>query len=192
MKTITSLLILITAVILISCEGPVGPPGRDGLDGLDGIDAEMGTAVEVYGDFTPQNDYLLYYAFEDYNITVYDGDAVFVYILWEQAETNTGGTTDVWRLLPQTVVLNDGILQYNYDFTTADLQIFLEGTTNFNNLLPAETDNQVFRIVVLPAVLAQDKSIDVTNFDAVLKSMNKNLNSIQKINPSLNQAIELN
>lgn len=192
MKTITSLLFLITAIILTSCEGPVGPPGRDGLDGLDGIDAEMGTAVEVYGDFTPQNDYLLYYAFGDYDITVYDGDAVLVYILWEQAETNDGGVTDVWRLLPQTVVLNDGILQYNYDFTTTDLQIFLEGTTDFNNLLPAETDNQVFRIVVLPAVLAQDKSIDVTDFNSVLKSMNKNLNFIQKINPSLKPSIELN
>ena len=185
MKTITSLLFLITAIILTSCEGPIGPPGRDGLDGLDGADAEMGAAVEVYGDFTPQNDYLLYYAFEDYDITVYDGDAVLVYILWEQAETNDGALTDVWRLLPQTVALNDGILQYNYDYTTADMQIFLEGTTDFNNLLPAETDNQVFRIVVLPAILAQNKSIDVTDFNAVLKSMNKNLNSIEKINPTI-------
>ena len=184
MKTIASSLLILALFIITACEGPVGPPGLDGIDGVDGVDAEMGSAVEVYGDFTPENDYLLYYVFDDYDLTVYDGDAVLVYILWEQAETNDGGVTDVWRLLPQTVVLDDGVLQYNYDFTTADLQIFLEGTTDFNNLLPAETDNQIFRIVVLPAILAQDKSIDVTDFNAVLKSMNMNLNSIEKINPS--------
>jgi hypothetical protein len=108
---------------------------------------------------------------------------VLVYILWQQEETS-GGLIDIWRLLPQTVLLNDGVLQYNYDFTTGDVQIFLEGTTDFNNLLPAETDNQIFRIAVLPAILAKDKSIDVTDFDSVMKSMNKNLNSIEKINPS--------
>ncbi|MBN1985902.1 MAG: hypothetical protein JW761_06330 [Prolixibacteraceae bacterium] len=186
MKTITGLLLLLAIIITTSCEGPVGPPGppgQDGRDGLDGIDAEMGTVIEVYGDFTPQNDYNLYYAFEDYDVTVYDGDAVLVYILWQQEETS-GGLIDIWRLLPQTVLLNDGVLQYNYDFTTGDVQIFLEGTTDFNNLLPAETDNQIFRIAVLPAILAKDKSIDVTDFDSVMKSMNKNLNSIEKINPS--------
>lgn len=189
MKTIAGSLLILALFIFAGCEGPAGPPGQDGFDGLDGIDAETGDAVQVYGDFTPQNNYLLYYAFDDYNITVYDGDAVLVYILWEQAETDDGGLTNVWRLLPQTVVLDDGILQYNYDFTTADLQIFLEGTTDFNNLLPAETDNQVFRVVVLPAILAQNKSIDVTDFNAVLKAMNKNVNSIEKINPviQLNQ-----
>ena len=184
MKTLTGLLLFLAIIITTSCEGPVGPPGPPGQNGLDGIDAEMGTVIEVYGDFTPQNDYNLYYAFEDYYVTVYDGDAVLVYILWQQEETS-GGLVDIWRLLPQTVVLNDGVLQYNYDFTTADVQIFLEGTTDFSNLLPAETEDQIFRIAVLPAILAKDKSIDVTNFDSVMKSMNKNLNSIEKINPSI-------
>jgi len=183
MRTIASLLLLSAIIITTSCEGPTGPPGPPGQNGLDGLDAELGAAIQVYGDFTPENQYLLYYAFEDYDITVYDGDAVLVYILWEQAETDTGGLVDVWRLLPQTVITDDGIVQYNYDFTTADVEIFLEGTVS--EFLPAETDNQAFRIVVLPAILAKDKSIDVTDFNAVMKSMNKNLSSIKKIDPSL-------
>jgi hypothetical protein len=91
---------------------------------------------------------------------------VLVYILWEVANVN-GKQTDVWRLLPQTVLLDDGILQYNFDYTVADVKIFLEGTTNFNNLLPAETNNQVFRIAVLPADFIAKKSVDINDFNSL-------------------------
>ncbi len=173
MKTLARIFLLFAAVILISCEGEPGPPGQDGLDGL------IGSVFEVEGDFTPGNDYTLFYEFPN-NFEIYDGDLVLVYILWE-----VSNGTDVWRLLPQTVVLNDGILQYNFDYTLGDVQIFLEGTTDFDNLLPAETDDQIFRIAVLPAELAKNKSIDVTDFNAVAKSINVNLNSIQRSDISI-------
>lgn len=182
MKTIKSLFLFAIISLVISCEGPMGPPGYDGFDGQDGLDGAIGSIFEIQGDFTPGNDYMLYYAFPN-DFEIYDGDVVLVYILWEQAETNNGGLTDVWRLCPQTVVLNDGVLQYNFDYTLADVQIFLEGTTNFNNLLPAETDDQIFRIAVLPAAFAKENTIDVNDFNAVMKSLN--LNSIEKINPSI-------
>ena len=181
MKTIKSLFLLTIISFLISCEGPIGPPGYDGEDGEN---AEIGSIFEIQGDFTPNNNYMLYYEFPS-NFEIYDGDVVLVYILWEQAETNNGGLTDVWRLCPQTVVLNDGVLQYNFDYTLADVQIFLEGTTNFNNLLPGETDNQIFRIAVLPAAFAKENTIDVTDFSVVMKSLNLNLTSIEKINPGI-------
>lgn len=173
MKTIKGFILIFIVGFLFSCEGPMGPPGRDGQDGMD---AEIGTVVEVYGDFTPQNDYTLYYEFDDYDIKVYDGDAVLVYILWQYTDG-----VDIWRLLPQTVVLEEGVVQYNYDFTTANVQIYLTGTVD--GFFPAETDDQVFRIAVLPAaLLAENKSIDVTDFSMVMKSLNRNLNSIEKIN----------
>ncbi|NCB07379.1 MAG: collagen-like protein [Bacteroidia bacterium] len=175
MKTTTAILFLLTAVLVTSCEGPMGPPGLDGLDG----DNMIGTVFEIEGDFTPQNNYMLYYQFPS-NFEVYDGDIVLVYILWELS-----GGKDVWRLLPQTVVLDDGILQYNFDYTLDDVQIFLEGTTDFNQLLPAETNDQVFRIAVLPAAIAQNKSIDVTDLDVVMKSLNVPLNSVEKMELSV-------
>lgn len=173
MKTLARIFLLFAAVILISCEGEPGPPGQDGLDGL------IGSVFEIEGDFTPGNDYTLFYEFPS-NFEIYDGDLVLVYILWE-----VSNGTDVWRLLPQTVVLDDGILQYNFDYTLGDAQIFLEGTTDFDNLLPAETDDQIFRIAVLPAEFAKNKSIDVTDFNAVAKSINVNLNSIQRSDISI-------
>ena len=180
MKTITSLFLILALFIITSCEGPMGPQGPAGQDGVD----IMGTVVQIVGDFTPENNYMLYYAFADDNIEVYDGDVVLVYILWKTASTTDGGTIDVWRLLPQTVVLDGGgVLQYNYDHTYADVQIFLEG--DLTNLLPAETDNQNFRIAVLPATLLQNNNIDITDINAVMKSMDLNLNSIKEVNPSI-------
>lgn len=184
MKTITSLLFLFTAIFLTSCEGPIGPEGPPGPAGADG-QALLGSIFETDPiNFTPQNEYSYLFGFPS-DFEIYDGDIVLVYILWEQASTDNGGTTDVWRLLPQTVVLDDGVLQYNYDHTTADVKIFLEGNTDFNNLLPAETDNQIFRIAVVPAAFAQNKNIDVTDFNAVMNSLHLNLNTIEKINPSM-------
>jgi len=180
MKTIKGLILFSILSFFVACEGPVGPPGEPGQDG----DTLLGSIIEIEGDFTPANNYNIYYAFPN-NFEIYDGDVVLVYILWETAQTNNGGTTDVWRLLPQTVILNDGVLQYNYDFTTADVQIFLEGSTNFNNLLPAETDNQIFRIAVLPAAFAKSSNVDLTDFNAVMKSLNLNLTNIDKVNTTL-------
>ena len=176
MKTITSLLLILGIILTTSCEGPVGPPGPPGDDGLD---AEIGTVFETNSiNFNSGNEYSYLFQFPN-NFTVYDGDVVLVYILWDVIDG-----ADVWRLLPQTVVIEgDGVVQYNFDYTLDDVQIFMEWTTS--ELLPAETDNQIFRIAVLPAAFMQDKSVDVTNFDSVMKSMNKTLKSIEKIDTSL-------
>jgi hypothetical protein len=64
-------------------------------------------------------------------------------------------------------VLDDGVLQYNFDYTVDDVKIFLEGTTDFNYLLPAETDDQVFRIAVLPADFMAQKSVDIKDFNSL-------------------------
>lgn len=169
MKTITRLFTLAAIALLMSCEGPMGPPGEDGLDG----DSLLGTVFEIEGDFTATNNYLLHYTFPS-KVKVYDSDVVLVYLLWEQQPDNTGKMLDVWRLLPQTIILNEGVLQYNYDFTKADVQIFLEGTIDFRTLRPSEALDQVFRIVILPASFANSKSVDIFDMNALMKSIGAN------------------
>ncbi len=107
---------------------------------------------------------------------VFESDAVLVYILWEQANN-----LDVWRLLPQTIVLSGGILQYNFDYTLADVQIFLDGSIDLNTLMPAESQDQIFRIVVLPADFALYNSLDVRNYNLVMKSLGLDKKVVQKI-----------
>lgn len=168
MKKLVLIILVFATIGITSCEGPMGPSGLDG-------DTFIGSVFEIEGDFRPSNDYKLYYEFPK-NFKVYDTDIVLVYMLWEVA-----GGKDVWRLMPQTIVLSDGVLQYNFDYTFDDVQIFLEGTTDFNQLRPAETDDQVFRIVVLPAEFAINKSVDISDINTILNSPSLKINTIQNI-----------
>lgn len=185
MKKITLILFVALVTIFSSCEGPMGIPGAPGED------AFIGSVFEIQGDFTSDNNYNLYTEYPS-SITVYDSDVVLVYILWEVADG-----IDVWRLLPQTVVLknNDSgetdVLLYNFDYTSADVQVFLEFTFPSNELLPAETDNQVFRIAVLPADFAALKSVDVSDFNSILKAPDIELKSFDKIELGATPSIEI-
>lgn len=172
MKKITSILIIFAAAFIISCEGPMGPPGYDG-------DSFIGSVFEIQGDFNEGNEYSLFFEFPG-NFEIYDSDVVLVYILWD-----ISNGTDIWRLMPQTVVLKTiypdypetDVLQYNYDYTVGDVQIFLEGTMDLSTLLPAETDNQIFRIVVLPADFVAKKSVDIFDYNSIIKAPELKLNS---------------
>ena len=175
MKKITGIFLVLALAIFSSCEGPVGPVGPTGPPGEDGVHI-LGSVFEIQGDFTNENDYALYYAFPD-NFEVFDSDIVLVYIRWEQAND---GEIDVWRMLPQTVVLEEGVLQYNFDYTLADVQVYLEGTIPFSNLLPSETDNQIFRIAVLPADFAVKKSVNINDLNEVMNTLKINPSTIKK------------
>lgn len=166
MKKLASIILAVAALIFVSCDGEMGPPGED---------AFIGTVFEIEGDFTAGNDYTLYTEYPS-NLTVYDSDVVLVYILWDVVDG-----LDIWRLLPQTVVLDEGVIQYNFDYTVADVQAFMEFTVPEGSLRPAETENQVFRIAVLPADFAALKSVDVSDFNSIMKAPNIELKSFDKI-----------
>ena len=105
---------------------------------------------------------------------------VLVYILWDQLDDPTG-PIDIWRLLPQTRLLQQGILQYNYDFTFEDVSIFLESDFNLGTLQPGDTNNQVFRIAILPADGAGKRNLDVTNMQEVMEYLNVKEANIPRI-----------
>lgn len=128
----------ISILAVQGCEGPMGPQGPQGQDG--GIITSSAFELEV--NFTNDDNYEIT---ESYGFDVFPSDITLVYILWE-----TDGK-DIWRLLPQSVFFDDGVLQYNYDFTDVDVRIFLEGNINLGTLDASWLQNQVFRVVVVPA-----------------------------------------
>jgi hypothetical protein len=176
MKTIKLILMVPILAVFTACVFESTVPGHDG-------NSLLGSAFEVKGDFTPSNDWSLNYKFPA-TFEVFESDVVLVYILWDQITDKFGKVQDVWRLLPQTVVLKEGILQYNFDYTQNDVEIFLGGTIDLHTLLPAESLDQVFRIVVLPADFAMANSIDVTNFDLVMKSLSVQPKAIKRFDLS--------
>ena len=183
MKRVTFLLAVLTSVFFISCEGPAGPPGPPGFDGLDGLDGQdginiLGKVLEIEGTFDFDNEYTLFYEFPT-TIEVFESDIVLVYILWDQ--TDDAEPVDIWRLLPQTRLLDQGILQYNYDHTFFDVSIFLEADFDRETLQPGDTDNQVFRIAIVPAEYGQGARFDRSNLQQVMELLDVEEKDISRI-----------
>ncbi|MFX0557664.1 collagen-like protein [Maribacter sp. CXY002] len=185
MKKASLVIGMLVALFFISCEGPQGPPGFDGFDGRDGIDGQdginiLGQVIDIEGTFSIGNDYSIFYEFPQ-TIEVFETDVILVYLLWDVTEDGNGDPVDIWRLLPQTRILDQGLLQYNYDYTFFDVSIFLESDFDLSTLPPADTDNQVFRIAVLPAEATQSGKLDVTNINSVMGVLGINEKDIQKV-----------
>lgn len=170
MKKLAGILFIVAAVIFTSCDGPMGPVGPPGEDG--GL--EYATIYDIEGDFTSGNNYNFGYVFP--NGGIYESDVVLVYILWEVVDG-----LEVWRLCPQTVITDEGVILYNFDYTYEDVQVFLEFTVPEGSLLPAETDNQVFRIAVVPADFAALKSVDVSDINSILQYPGVELKMNEKV-----------
>lgn len=184
MKKLNLFLGALITIFLISCEGPQGPPGLNGFDGLDGADGLdginiLGKVVDIEGSFTLDSDYAIFYEFPQ-SIEVFETDVVLVYILWDQTVDGNGDLVDIWRLLPQTRILDQGLLLYNYDFTFFDVNIFLESDFDLSTLQGGDTDNQVFRIAILPAESVTGK-LNTSDINSVLSHIGVKEENIQKI-----------
>jgi hypothetical protein len=161
MKKLILLFAISVTLLFSSCEGPTGPPGADGINIL-------GQVFEVTIDFTPNNNYSRLITFPN-NIEVYESDVILVYLLEETVPGN-GGPIDVWSQLPQTYFLNQGTLLYTFDHTFLDVKIFLDVDFDLGTLGPAYTDDQVFRIAVVPsefgsADISMDELMDHLEID---------------------------
>lgn len=159
----------VLCLILSACEGEPGPPGFDGRDGLDGA-IIASSAFEIIVDLNASNNFEY---IEPYGFEVYPSDVTLVYILWE-----TTGGQDVWRLMPQTALLDEGLLIYNFDFTQDDVRFFLDGNIDFITLDTIWTDNQIFRVVVVPA--DNIDGLDISNINNVINKFD--IHSITKRN----------
>ena len=182
MKRITSFISIVLILFFAACEGPAGPPGPPGFDGLDGLDGLniLGQTLEIEGTFSPENDYTLFFEFPQ-EVEVFESDIVLVYILWAQTEDGNGEAVDIWRLLPQTRLLPQGVLQYNFDHTFFDVSIFLESDFDLGSLEPGDTDNQIFRIAVVPSDFADTGDIDLLNLKSVMSGLNIDEEDVVKL-----------
>jgi len=161
MRKITYIFLALT-FLFNACEGPQGPPGFDGFDGLDG-GLIVSSAFEIVVDFNNENDFEF---IEAYGFEVFPSDVTLVYILWDTLDGQ-----DIWRLMPQNVFFDDGsILTYNFDFTQEDVRFFLDGTADLLTLDDVWTQDQVFRVVVLPADNVD--GIDTSNLNFIMEANN--------------------
>lgn len=148
-------------------EGPIGPRGPQGPAGEDAVNIESFVFEYEFSFEAPDYSVLLNYpeGFE-----ALESDVSLVYLLWGQTEEGR----DIWRALPQSIITNDGLLQYNYDFTTQDAVVFMSSEFDESLLTPADTDNWIARVVVIPGQFLNGGkmgSLDLTDYNAVAKAM---------------------
>ncbi len=164
-------LLSISIVLFSSCEGDQGPPGPEGLPGLIGEAFERTINLNATNGFTERI---------PLNPNIADDDVVLVYRL----EAVDNGL-DVWEPLPTGSVFffNDttgaveGFLYYRFNFTVGDIDIILEFDVPSADLVgPEFTDNQTFRIVIVPAEQAKSLDIDLNDFNAVQSALNLEFN----------------
>lgn len=158
---------MLFVVIFTACgTGPQGPRGPQGPPGA----SIIGQAFEAQVDFTAGNNYSQIIPFPN-SVEVFETDIVMVYLLWEVDEA-TGH--DVWQPLPVSVFFDDGELQYAFDYTLADVRLFLTGDKDLTTAGPAFTQEQLFRIVIIPAEYVQSSKIDLNSPREVMNLVNTN------------------
>src|SRR5699024_7975549 len=145
MKKFGIIMSLLLVFALVACKGDRGPQGPPGVNIL-------GQVFETTIDFNSNNNYSALIHFPN-NVEVYESDAVLVYLL----EDIVDGDIDVWAPLPQTYfVENAGTMLYSYNHTFLDVNIFLDADFPLSQLPSIFTQNQTFRIAVVPAEFADD------------------------------------
>lgn len=161
MKKITLLLVFIGMMTLQSCE--VTP-------------VETAPRTEVFEVTTSFNSNNNYSSLVEFNPPIYSSDVVLVYHLYD-----TVNGQDIWKLMPQTYYFSDGgELDFNFDFTRFNVNIFLSANFSLNTVPSSWTQSQTFRIVIIPASFAT--TVNKNNINAVLFALNVNNTEIQKIN----------
>ncbi len=169
MKRIILLLAFVGTFAFQGCSGPEGPQGATGYS----AEAEV---FEVTTSFSTSNNFAKLVTL---NPAILNSDMVLVYRLFDVVNG-----ADVWRSLPQTVYLTQGDLDYNFDFTKYDVNIFLDSNFDLTTLSPSWAQNQVFRVVIIPGYLSNKKrkTIDFNDYNAVVKAFNLNKNQIKTLN----------
>jgi hypothetical protein len=114
----------------------------------------LSQVFETTLDFTNSNDYRQLVNIPS-DIEVYESDVILVYWLEDVISGTNGETFDVWTPLPQTIYIDQGSFQYNFNHTFIDVLLFLQGDLNLNSLGSSLTINQTFKIAIVAAAFAE-------------------------------------
>jgi hypothetical protein len=168
MKRIFLLLAVIGLTTLSSCDGDTGPRGPAGPD------SEVFELQNVNFQLNQNNEYTI---FEELNPQIQDSDNILIY----RMAGTINSQTPIWQFIPRTLFLNEGELDYDFDFSRVDFTIYAGGSFDLA-LTPQFTQNQTFRIVIIPGFFSKGTSVDFNDYDAVVKAFNIDDSNITVLN----------
>lgn len=159
MKKYFSLLFAaVLAMFLFSCDNSTTNPVAD--------NDTYSTTYDITDNFKVDNNGS-YVINRTFNTAIPASDVILVY-----RKSGTDNGNSVWQQIPRTLYLTEGDLDYDFDFTRADVQIYAGGTIDFANQTTAfknkYLNGQTFRIVVVPSA-AGKANVDYSDYNAVIK-----------------------
>jgi hypothetical protein len=136
--------------------------------------SEVFELQNVNFQYDPINGYNIYVPF---NPQIFPSDVVLIYRLSGVINSNT----PIWQSIPRTLYLNEGELDYDFDFSSVDFTIYAGGNYNLATT-PSYITNQTFRIVIVPAYFGRNSNLDLNDYNAVIRAFNIDDSKIVKIN----------
>ena len=111
-----------------------------------------------------------YFYYEEFNPNIVASDVVLIYRL----SGTINPTTPIWQQIPRTLYLDQGELDYDFDFSKVDFTIYAKATYNLS-LTPEYVNNETFRLVIIPGYASNKMApskIDLSDYNAVIKAYN--------------------
>ena len=168
------LLLFLAVVGLATFSGCEGDQGLQGKDGQPGPLSEVFELKNVNFTLSQNNGYTI---FRNLNPVIFASDNILIF----RMASLINPTTPVWQLIPRTLFVPEGELDYDYDFSKQDFTIYAGGTYNLS-LTPQYINNQTFRIVILPGYFSrQSTPVNFQDYNAVIKYFNINDQNVTQI-----------
>lgn len=103
--------------------------------------------------------------YRTFDQTMYPTDVLLVYL---QNGTASGGAP-IWQQIPITFFTPEGEVDYNFDFSMNDVQIYAGGTFDLQGT--SYVNNKTFRIVFIPASDGQTgkNQVDYSDYNSVIQ-----------------------
>lgn len=199
MKHLLHFILILALAFGQACKGPEGDPGPQGEPGTPGAPGAAGPAgpagpagasgtAKVFDfqgiNFTAANEYTVGIEYARNTMTVGANDVVLVY----EFAGSTQDNTTFWKPLPQTYYSNNNPVVYNFAYSNKAVLIFIDAAANVLPTLGAAfTNDQVFRVVIIPGSLRNGRSIkpdiDFNNYAEVAKYYNITEENVIKARP---------
>lgn len=156
------LFLSISIIALTSCDGPQGPPGVPG----DNSKSEVFELLNI--NFLFDNESSTYRISQSLTPPINDSDVILIYRLSGTIDSQT----PIWQLIPRTLFLPEGELDYDFDFSREDFTISAGGDYNLATT-PSYIQNQTFRIVIIPGYFSKSaNTVDKSDYNAVIAAYN--------------------
>ena len=160
--------IIAVLVVMISLQGCTTD---NGLVVNNNTISEVFEIKNVNFGYDPIDGYAIYQKFTP---AIYPSDVVLIYRLSGTIDSST----PIWQLIPRTLFVVQGELDYDYDFSKEDFTIYAGGNYDLA-LTPSYLNNQTFRIVIVPGAFSSN--LKTSNYEDVMARLNINESQIQTV-----------